>query len=150
VLVNAIYLKANWRASSPSRLRRQAVHAADGSRVSVPTMSLTGEQDIPYAKAADGRPRSWDTGRRWFDALAMTLILPDNSRASRRVDPGRAGFDHGGLASERQKLASSRHHDQNGECQTYPYNVALSMPRFGIDTKAELSDALKAMECHSP
>jgi len=79
-LVNAIYLKANWATEfDPTKTKSEPFTRLDGSKVDVPTMSVLGEQEIPFAhgtgwQAVELRYR----GRDYTRPLAMTLILPDD------------------------------------------------------------------------
>ncbi len=57
-LVNAVYLKANWaREFALEETANRPFTRVDGSRVDVPTMTVQGQQDIPWPpEAAGGRP----------------------------------------------------------------------------------------------
>ena len=136
VLVNAMYLKAPWlnpfdvNDTKPGPFTR-----ADGSRVTVPMMNLVecqglGICDLPYAKG---------TGWRAVElpylggSLAMTIIVPDN------------------LAAFEKKLTPTLLAQVTGALRTGPpgheytvYHVALTMPKFGIETRANLADLLAA------
>ena len=137
VLVNAVSLKAPWlnpfeaTATSPGRFTR-----ADGSRVSVPMMDLTtcqgtGLCNLPYAVGA-----GWRAAELPYvgDALAMTIIVPDDL----------AAFERGLTAQKLTRIT--------GALQTSPpgapdvaYDVTVTMPRFGVESRADLADALIAM-----
>jgi serpin B len=120
-LVNAIYLKAPWQtafsaeASAPGAFTR-----ADGSTVDVPMMQV-GEA-MPYAAG---------TGWRAVEipyvggSLAMTVIVPDDL----------AAFEAALTADE---LASI-----TGALADAP--VALTLPRFSIETKAQLGELLATL-----
>jgi len=120
-LVNAIYLKAPWltpfveEATAPAPFTR-----LDGSVVDVATMA-TGES-FRYAAG---------TGWRAVELpylggqLAMTVIVPDDLAAFEE------GLDAAGLDAITSALADRQ--------------VQLSLPRFGIETKASLADALRAL-----
>lgn len=154
VLVNAIYLKANWEiefgreyTGEPTEPRRFT--RLDGSSVSVPTMSLQGEQIVPYAsgtgwKATELRYR----GARGSTPLAMTLILPDDLAAFEPgLTPAKLGeiiakLDKGRRLLERVTYSGG---PDEMDCGTYAYSLHLFMPRFGIDTAAALGEPLKGL-----
>ncbi len=136
VLVNAMYLKAPWlnpfdaADTKPGRFTR-----ADGSRVSVPMMGPArcqgiGMCELPYAAGAGWRAVELPY---LGDSLAMTVIVPDNL----------AAFERGLTAPKLARII--------GALRTSPpasdavYDVAVSMPRFGIETRADLAGALVAM-----
>lgn len=120
-LVNAIYLKAPWRtpfaeeATEPAPFTR-----GDGTVVDVPTMTTT--TGLRYA-AGPG----WRAVELAYlgDALALTVIVPDDLAAFE------AGLDAAALDAVAAGLADR--------------TVTLWLPRFGIETKASLADALRAL-----
>ena len=63
VLVNAIYLKANWQHEFSEDGTRNRPFTTQGGTVRVPTMYLLGEQDVPLAHgrglAGDRAPLQW-------------------------------------------------------------------------------------------
>ena len=121
VLVNAIYLKAAWlapfdeKATAPGAFKR-----LDGSTIDVPTMHDT--LGLRYAEG-DG----WQAvelpyvGRQ----LAMLVVVPDDLASFE------AGLDGAALDTIVGALEDER--------------VALSLPRFGIESKLTLKDVLSAM-----
>jgi serpin B len=121
VLVNAIYLKAAWfspfekEATDPG-----AFYRLDGSRIDVPTMHhIAGFQ---YAEGSDWQAVELPyVGRQ----LAMLIVLPDNLLAFE------AALDGSGLATITAALADRR--------------VKLSLPRFGAESKLNLSEVLVTM-----
>jgi len=148
VLVNAIYLKANWLLEfDKDSTANRAFTLGTGGRIQVPTMTLRGEQEVPYASGSGWKA----TELRYLGAdnsspLAMTLILPDD------IDAFEAGLTSAKLASvttkldrQRTRLAEATYGGQPEDCGTYAYSVQLYMPRFGIDTRAELVPVLKKM-----
>ena len=150
VLVNAIYLKANWaREFNADSTRQDAFTRLDGSRVEVPTMRVDGEQDIPYARgngwqATELRYRGGD----WTTPLAMTLILPEDLPAFEdRLTAAQLGRIVTALDGQRVRLANPSRTLPEGEndCGTYAYNVSLFMPRFGIETKTPLKEVLSSL-----
>ena len=121
VLVNAIYLKAAWQTPFAADLTRPAIFTKlDGSTVNVPTMRGGGQ--LPYA-AGNG----WQAvelpyvGRQ----LAMTIVVPDDLATFER------GFDAATLTAITGALTT--------------YQVDLTLPRFGIETRADLAATLAAL-----
>jgi serpin B len=120
-LVNAIYLKAPWQTPFAVEATQEgAFTRADGSTVEVPFMATTAS--FPYA-SGDG----WQALEIPYlgGSLALTLILPDDL----------AGFERtltpDGLVAITSSLTSTQ--------------VALALPKFGIETKAELATILAAL-----
>ena len=117
-LVNAIYLKAPWQTPfSEGATEDGTFTRAGGSTVEVPFMSTSAS--LPYA-SGDG----WRAVELPYlgGSLAMTLILPDDL----------AGFEQGLTPDGLGAITSSLTDTQ----------VALALPRFGIETKAELATIL--------
>ena len=121
VLVNTIYLKAPWlepfdpKATTPEPFTR-----ADGSTLSVPTMSARGS----YGHAAGNG--WWAVELPYLGTLALTIIVPDDlSRFSAALTPAQLARITGALS---------------------PRPIALHLPRFGVDTgPISLADDLIAM-----
>ncbi len=121
VLVNAIYLKAAWQHPFPADATKpRAFTRADGSTVQAPTMTLS--ETLAYA-AGDG----WQAVELPYvgGSLAMTIIVPDDLVAF-------------AAALSPETLATVV-----GDLQERP--VQLTLPRFGIETQADLVVALSAM-----
>ncbi len=149
-LVNAVYLKANWMLEfDKESTADRAFTRAGGTKIQVPTMSLLGGQEVPYASGSGWKA----TELRYLGAdgstpLAMTLILPDD------IDAFEKGLTTAKLASivtkldgQRQRIAETedRQVDDYMACPFFAYSVRLFMPRFGIDTRAELVPVLKKL-----
>ena len=148
VLVNAIYLKAEWASdfwegeTKPAPFTRP-----DGSRVQVPTMNE------PYWDSPSTLP-PYATGNGWKATelrykggpLAMTLILPDNLAAfGQSLTAGQFDRITTALAKQREAFAHPSETAGPMVCDLYPYAVDLSMPRFGIETKVDLPETLAAL-----
>jgi serpin B len=121
VLVNAIYLKAAWQlpfqdAATVSR----PFTRADGSTVDVPMMSH--QDQFAYAAGAGWRAVELPYVG---DRLALLVIVPDDLAAFE------GSLDGPTLDAVVASLA--------------PCQVTLGLPRFGIETQTELSDALAAL-----
>ena len=121
-LANAIYLKAAWAepfdrdATSNLPFTR-----ADGSKVSVPTMAA---QELLQFSAGTGY-RAINLPYTPGTTLSMTVIVPDNM----------ASFVQGLNAARLDAI------DAAAGYQT----VALTLPRFSIDSRYEMADLLAAM-----
>ena len=145
MLVNAIYLKAQWStwfddgATKALPFTRQ-----DGSRVDVPMMTRYGGMELPYAHG-DG----WQaTELRYLSPtgahqLAMTFILPKD------LAPFEAGLTEAKLKQIVAAVATGPKamdcpgvpaDQQDAGC--YAYDLILSVPRFGIETRANLNKLL--------
>jgi len=148
-LVNAIYLKANWQTEfERSATKSLPFTRLDGSRVSVPTMS---QQDtIPYATGPGWKATELQyLGVLGSTPLAMTLILPDDLAAFERA------LTASRLAGIVGKLDTARDHlyddvacgadEQEMICCDHPYDVSVLLPRFGIETKADLVGNLRSL-----
>ena len=151
VLVNAIYLKANWLLEfDRDNTADRAFTLPNGSQVRVPTMTLWGEQGVPYASGAGWKA----TELRYLGAdgttpLAMTLILPDD------IDAFEAGLTTTRLAGittrldrQRTRLAGLTYTPEDWadmRCGTYAYSLRLFLPRFGVDTKGDLVPSLRKL-----
>ena len=147
-LVNAVYLKANWVTEfAEDETAPRPFHAPSGV-VDVPTMTLRGEQEVPYVagdgwKATELRYR----GRNGTFPLAMTLVMPDDMAAFER---GLSGAKVGKIAASLQKERTRLVNDvtqgrQEDDCGSYPYSLKLFMPRFDIGMRAQLKDVLAGL-----
>jgi len=147
ILVNAIYMKASWaREFDVDHTRDRAFLAAGGGTLSVPTMTSrrAGRPARDRARSAGDAPRV--PRRRRVDA-------PDDdahpARRPRRLrglvhDSKLAAIDAQSRRGPQQ--AKTRDIDYGDmTCQTYPYNVRLFLPKFGVDTRMRLVPTLRAM-----
>jgi serpin B len=120
-LVNAIYLKAPWAGPFNADLTQPgAFTRLDGSTVEVPMMS-TGKF-LPYAEGPGWRAVELPY---LGDALAMTVILPDD------LADFEADLDADAFAAIVGAFA--------------PADVALSLPRFSTETKLKLVETLREL-----
>jgi serpin B len=120
-LVNAIYLKAPWQTAFPVDATAPGTFLrADGSSVQVPFMTTT--ESLRYASGPGWRAVEipYIGG-----SLAMTAILPDDLAAFERTLSGDS------FAAITGTLADAQ--------------VALALPKFGIETKTELAPILAAL-----
>jgi serpin B len=151
-LVNAIYLKAEWeRWFELGETEAAPFTRLDGSRVDVQTMHRTAGAlgpMIPYARGPDwqavelrylARPQS--------PPLAMTLVLPDDLPAFETgLEADQLAQIGDALDAERDRFADPDCPPLAGESGDwcYPYDLSLYLPRFSIDSRAELKEALAA------
>jgi serpin B len=123
VLTNAIYFNAAWKSTFNTNATRDAGFSlADGTLVQVPTMAQT--EMLGYAQGSDFQAVElpYDGGE-----IAMLVILP----APGALTSFEASLDE-------PKLASIVGAMTQGE-------VELQLPKFELDWKASLIDALKAL-----
>lgn len=121
VLVNAIYLKAAWQAPfEPTATVTRPFTKLDGSRMDVSYMRQT--EQFQYA-SGDG----WQAIQLPYvgGSLAMTILVPDDLTAFQSSLDGAAFAEITAALAER--------------------HVSLSLPKFGIETKADLATVLAAM-----
>jgi serine protease inhibitor len=78
----------------------------------------------------------------------MTLVLPDNLRTFESgLTPAVLTTIQARIAAETKRLSTVTYRAPGAEmdCGTIPYAVQLYLPRFGIDTRADLLAPLQAM-----
>jgi len=122
VLVNAIYLKAPWQTPfDPNSTTNAPFTRSDGSQVSVPTMSL----NLPEGRYSSGS--GWQAVELPYagGSLAMTIVVPDDL----------ATFESSFDATLFDQITASLE----------PTYLDLTLPRFKIETKSDLSSALAGM-----
>ena len=151
VLVNAIYLKANWLLEfNRDDTTDQSFTLGTGTKIQVPTMLLRGEQEVPYLSGSGWKATELRyMGAEGSTPLAMTLVLPDD------IDAYEAGLTPSKLASittmldgQRTRLGELTYTPEDladMQCGTYAYTVHLYMPQFGFDTRADLVPVLRKM-----
>ena len=151
VLVNAIYLKANWlREFDADNTADEAFTAGGGRKIQVPTMSLWGEQEVPYASGSGWKATELRyVGADGSTPLAMTFVLPDDISAYEAgLTPTRLASITTTLDRQRTRLTKLTYTPADWadmRCGTYAYSVHLFLPRFGIDTRADLVSVLEKM-----
>ncbi len=127
VLLNAVYFKAPWQSAfAPSATRDRPFTLASGEQVSVPTMSQQGGFAIAKGDgyAAIRLPYA-------ADGLSMTIVRPDEAAGLDRLI---AGLDGAKTDAILQAVREAQKR-----------NVALSMPRFKFEFKAELIAPFKSL-----
>jgi len=115
-------------------------------------MTLLGDQSIPFAqgngwKATElmyaGSPGGY--GYAGPSSLAMTLILPDDlTRFEKHLSTATLKSVTSGLASARKRQQTVIFGGPD-DCGHYPYALEVDMPRFGIETRAELVPILEEL-----
>ena len=149
VLVNAIYLKANWAHEfDPDQTKSRPFTTGDGKAIRVPTMHLFGGQNVGLA-TGDG----WTAtelkyaGADGAQPLEMTLILPDHLAAfERSLSADQLAGIQATIAAEERRIAKTTNPpDGDMNCARFAYDVDLYLPKFGIDTRAGLVPVLQAM-----
>ena len=147
VLVNAIYLKAEWEIPFSEADTGPAPFARpDGSKVDVPTM--TALEELPYARGT-----GWQaTELRYLgpdgpSQLAMTLVLPDDLAAFRKGLTAIQVTRITTALAEQREMAKPAVQCPYDSVVPRPrgYRVKLYLPRFGIDTGAPLQGPLKGL-----
>jgi serpin B len=148
-LVNAIYLKAQWETwFEEDRTEQAAFTRLDGSHVDVPMMHRWGGEVLPYAQG-----KGWQAtelgylGPDQSHRLSMLLVLPDDlptfeaGLTAAQLDQITAGVSKGipthvdcpGVPADQQ------------DAGCYTHSLEVFMPRFSIETRAEIKDVLKAL-----
>jgi serine protease inhibitor len=150
MLVNAVYLKAQWETEfQDGATTDRTFTLPDGAAEQVPTMTLRGGQSVPYASGSGWRATELRyLGANGSTPLAMTLILPDDlARFEQNLTTAKLSTIADKLAGERNGLQRLTDDGTTVDpsCSTYAYEVHLFMPRFGIDTRADLQSVLKAI-----
>ncbi len=125
VLANAIYFKAGWVYNFNKDLTADAPFTLlDGSRVSVPMMSLGSDEWLPY-NAGDGWQAVALPYQGW--TTEMVILLPAEGQFSQfeqELTAGRLDQILAGLSRR---------------------GVALSMPKFGFTSQYKLEDTLREL-----
>ena len=154
VLANAVYLKAQWEWWFDPNTKPAPFIRLDGTQVQVPTMHRNGPIEgmfpIPYVAGT-----GWQAVElRYLMAegsapLAMTLILPDDLAAfEAHLTPAQLGRITAALAQQHEAAVrvgpcTGALTGYQGGC--YPYDLSLYLPRFSIETRADLIPALTAL-----
>jgi serpin B len=148
-LVNAVYLKGEWLQKFHQEwTENRPFTRLDGSTVDVPTMHQL--EALPYAAGSGWQATQLDIrGGPESAPLAMTLILPDDL----------ATFESGLSADKLAAIVDAVEQERTraGEevacaptveypgCGCHRYDVDLYLPKFGIDTRSELTRALAGL-----
>src|SRR5439155_23875659 len=124
LLVNAIYLKAPWQtAFAPDATRPGPFTRLDGSTIDVPTMAM--QEDLPYAEGPGWRAVELPYVG---GSLALTVVVPETHDGLPALE---GSLDADGFSRIAAALG--------------PQEVELTLPRFAVETKAELGDLLGAL-----
>ena len=149
VLVNAIYMKANWLMEfDPSLTKNRTFTTSAGTSASVPTMRIDGGESLVLAQGNGWKATDLlYSGAGFTTPLAMTLILPENLKAFERgLSVAKLNQIQAAIAAEHKRnFKETPVPDGDMNCPVYPYDLTLSLPKFGIDTRASLLPTLQAM-----
>ena len=149
VLVNAIYMKANWvHEFSEELTANRTFTLPNGKTTKVPTMRRSGEQDIALAQGPGWQATELKyVGADGSTPLAMTLIRPDDLASFEDgLTVGRLNSIQAKIAAEQKRIAKITNPDDGDmNCPRFAYDVNLFLPKFGIETRAGLVPILKAM-----
>lgn len=126
-LTNAVWFKAPWPAELDDA-GKQAFTTATGDRIEAPMLHDTGT--YPYRKGGGWQSVTLPYGG---GHLAMTLIVPDEGEL--------AAFESAFDADLLREATDST---------TQPVAVDLTFPKFDLDQKAALGDALKEVGVSAP
>jgi serpin B len=147
-LVNAIYLKANWlHEFDPDRTVRRPFTTSSDTSKRVPTMRMDGGQNVVLARGAGWRATELPYLGEDDAPLAMTLILPDDlGRFEAGLSVDKLNAIQSAIASERKTIRKLIPQDDGDlNCPAFAYDVDLSLPKFGVDTRTGLESILKAL-----
>jgi serpin B len=149
-----MYLKAQWEEPFRSDTGQAPFTRLDGSQVEVATMERWAGGLGPYIPYVRGN--GWQAVELPYLAptasgrLAMTLVLPDDLPSfEAKLSASQLQRITSALATELEHARSSvpcpgvPTEYQDAGC--YPYDLHLFMPRFSIETRADLIPALKAL-----
>jgi serpin B len=149
VLVNAIYLKANWEQEfSADETKPAPFTRLDGTPVTVPTMYTVRGGGVTYRPIPYAHGSGWQAvelrykgGAGYGNApLAMTLVLPDDLAAfEKSLNAAQLERISSALANQRKAFGKP------GFVESYPYDLHLYLPRFSIETRADLPPVLDAL-----
>ena len=144
VLANAVYLKAEWAVPFYEGQTRDRNFESPGGTVSVPTMETLGGQTLVLAEGDGWRATQLPyLGANEASPLAMTIVMPDDLEAfESHLTPSAIRRVDAAIRREKTRLADV---DDSDDCGSYPYALRLFMPKFGIDTRADLVPTLQAM-----
>jgi serpin B len=114
-------------------------------------MNGRGWQEFPYAHGTGWQATELRyKGRDGTTPLGMTLILPvDLPAFGDALNSAQLGRITDALDAQRKRLRDVSYDpalaEGDGDCGTYAYTVDLFMPRFSTETRASLTDVLKAL-----
>lgn len=147
-LVNAIYMKANWANEfDPERTVNRPFATSADTSTKVPTMRMSGGQNIALAQGAGWKATELPYAGANGSPLSMTLILPDDlGRFEAGLSVAKLDAIQQAVAHEQKRIEKLIPQDDGDmNCPAFAYDVALSLPKFGVDTRTGLVPILKAM-----
>jgi serpin B len=146
VLANAIYLKGEWAVPFVEDDTRDRDFESAAGPVRVPTMETSGGQELLLATGDGWRATQLPyLGPQFSRPVAMTIVMPEDLSAfEAHLTPSVLRRVDGALEREQDRFAEAEASDGDG-CVTYPYELHLLMPKFGIDTRADLGRTLATL-----
>ena len=147
-LVNAIYMKANWQHEfDPDRTVNRSFAKSIDTSVKVPTMRMAGGQNVALAQGTGWKATELPYAGANGSPLSMTLILPDDLGSFEDgLSVGKLDAIQARIAKEQKRIAKIIPQDDGDmNCPAFAYDVNLSLPKFGVDTRTGLVPILKAM-----
>ena len=154
ILVNAVYLKAEWAMPFLYDTEDRPFTAMTGDRVSVPTMRQN-RAALPVAKGPGWRATELRyTAPDGVAPLSMTLILPDDIDAfEQSLKPSVIETIDREIATEWDRVNKVRFGNPDAwgmDCGSVAYVTNLFLPKFGIETRGDLVPALGAAGMRIP
>jgi serpin B len=150
VLANAVYLKAEWLVPFlEGDTRDRDFETADGT-IRVPTMEAFGGQELVLARGDGWRATQLPyQGVEGGSPLAMTIVMPDDLNAyESHLSPSAIRRVDTAIRREQERQADVTSSDPEN-CGSYPYSLRLLLPKFGLDTHADLVPTLQTMGMRS-
>ncbi len=147
-LVNAIYMKANWANEfDPSQTVKRPFATTVGTTTRVPMMRMAGGQNVALAGGNGWKATELPYAGANGSPLEMTLILPDDlSSFEAGLTVDKLDSIQAEIAKQQKRIAKIIPQDDGDmNCPAFAYDVNLSLPKFGIDTRTGLVPILKAM-----
>lgn len=146
-LVNAMYLRGEWVAKFHREFTQvRSFERLDGSIVKVPTMYQ--EEALAYATGDGWRATQLDVGGgEQIAPLSVTLILPDDLAT---FEPKLTAKILDGIIAAVDREAD-RANDEvacDSMCSCHRYDLKLSLPKFDIETRADLKEPLRRLGVH--
>jgi serpin B len=110
-------------------------------------MRMTGGQDIALAQGAGWKATELKYAGANGSPLSMTLILPDDlGRFEAGLSAAKLDAIQQAIAHEQKRIEKIIPQDDGDmNCPAFAYDVNLSLPKFGLDTRTDLVPILKAM-----
>ena len=141
-------MKANWANEfDPDRTVNRPFATSIDTTTKVPTMRMAGEQNIALAQGPGWKATELKYAGANGSPLSMTLILPDDlGRFEAGLSAAKLDAIQQAIAHEQKRIEKIIPQDDGDmNCPAFAYDVNLSLPKFGLDTRTGLVPILKAM-----